>query len=93
MVSSTVTLVWAPSGIALAALLVFGRRMALGVFAGAFLANEGTGIAPYAALAIALGNTLEALVAATLLTRLLRFRNSLESLRDVSVVSPFARAR
>lgn len=83
VVGSTVTLVWAPSGIALAALLVFGRRMAISVCLGAFIANAWTGIAPLAALAIALGNTLEALVAATLLRRVLRFHNSLASLRDV----------
>lgn len=91
VVGSTVTLVWAPSGIALAALLVFGRRMAFGIFAAAFLANAWTGIAPYAALAIALGNTLEALVAAYLLAHVLRFRNSLDSLRDVlALIGPAA---
>ncbi|MGH7126599.1 MAG: MASE1 domain-containing protein, partial [Stellaceae bacterium] len=33
------TPIWPPSGIALAALLVFGRRLGAGVFFGAFLAN------------------------------------------------------
>jgi integral membrane sensor domain MASE1 len=43
VVGSTVTLVWAPSGIALAALLVYGYRLSLGVALGAFLANAWTG--------------------------------------------------
>ncbi len=83
VVGSTVTLVWAPSGIALAALLVFGPRMALGVGLGAFIANAWTGIPATAALAIALGNTLEAAVGALLLVRLLHFGTRLETLRDV----------
>ena len=82
VVGGTVTLVWAPSGIALAALLVYGRRMALAVFLGAFLANAWTGIPPQAALCIALGNTLEALAAAALLGRVAGFDNSLGTLRN-----------
>lgn len=82
VVGSTVTLLWAPSGIALAALLVFGPRMALGVGVGAFIANAWTGIPPTAALAIALGNTLEAAVGAALLLRVLHFGTRLETLRD-----------
>jgi two-component system, NarL family, sensor histidine kinase FusK len=72
VVGSTVSLVWAPSGIALAALLVFGWRMAIGVALGAFLANVGTGIPLLAACSIALGNTLGAVVGAMLLFQLLR---------------------
>jgi integral membrane sensor domain MASE1 len=83
VVGSTVTLIWAPSGIALVALLVFGPRMSLGVALGAFVANAMTGIPLYGALAIAMGNTLEAWVGALLLLRVARFRNSLDSLRDV----------
>jgi signal transduction histidine kinase len=83
VVGSTVTLVWAPSGIALAALLVFGPRMALGVLLGALLANAWTGLPLWAAASIALGNALEAWVGATLLTRVARFRKDLGSLRDV----------
>ena len=44
VVGSTVTLLWAPSGIALAALLLYGWRMAFAVALGAFLANSGTGL-------------------------------------------------
>lgn len=83
VVGSTVTLVWAPSGIALAALVAFGYRMAFGVALGAFLANAWTGIPLLAAAGIATGNTLEALAGAFLLLRLAHFRSALDRHRDV----------
>ena len=88
--SDTVTLVWAPSGIALAALLAYGWPMAFAVAIGAFLANSGTGIPFFAACSIAAGNTLEALVGAGLLVRLARVQNSLETRRDVFALIAFA---
>jgi PAS domain S-box-containing protein len=60
------TAVWAPSGIALAALLLFGRSLWPGIFLGAFFANFANGGHPAVAAAIASGNTLEALAGATL---------------------------
>lgn len=60
--------VWAPSGIALAALLLLGLRAWPAVFAGAFVANL-TIVSPAVALAIATGNTLEGVVMAVLLGR------------------------
>jgi signal transduction histidine kinase len=83
VVGSTVSLVWAPSGIALAALLVFGWRMAFAVTLGAFLANLGTGIPLLAACSIAAGNTLEAVVGAGLLQRFPGFQIGLKTRRDV----------
>src|SRR2546428_3401884 len=61
------TPVWAPTGIALAALLLLGRRAWPGVFIGAFVANATTPIPLWAALVIAVGNTTEAVVAVELL--------------------------
>ena len=55
-----VTPVWAPSGIALAALVVFGRRFWPAVLLGAFISNATSGAGLLVAGAIALGNTLEA---------------------------------
>jgi PAS domain S-box-containing protein len=78
-----VSLVWPPTGIALAALVVFGRRLWPGVAAGAFLINASTGVSLPVALAIAAGNTLEALLGAYLVHRAVGFRCSLERLRDV----------
>lgn len=77
-----VTLVWPPSGIALAALLLAGMRAWPGIFIGAFIANVTTNEPALTALGIAAGNTLEALVGALLLRRA-GFQNSLDRLRDV----------
>src|ERR1700704_6236918 len=64
-----VTLVWPPSGLALAAVLLLGRGIWPGVFLGAFLANITTHEPFAVALAIAAGNTLEAVIAASLIQR------------------------
>lgn len=60
--------IWAPSGIALAALLLMGVHAWPAIFAGAFLANLMIVSAPLAAV-IAAGNTLEGVVMALLLAR------------------------
>ena len=78
------TLVWAPTGIAIAALLLFGLRLWPAVFVGAFVANTLTGASVLTALGIACGNTLEAVVAAVILTRTPGFRLSLDRLEDVA---------
>jgi signal transduction histidine kinase len=78
-----VSLVWGPSGISLAALLLFGQRLWPGVFLGALLVNLGTPSASVAsALVIAVGNTLEAVVGVALLIHVADFRPSLERVRD-----------
>jgi signal transduction histidine kinase len=76
------TPVWAPTGISLAALLLFGPRMWPAVAVGAFLANVTTPIPAGVAFAIAAGNTAEALLGWYLLQRV-GFRNGLERVRDV----------
>lgn len=65
------TAVWPPSGIALAALLLFGKRLWPGVFLGAALVNIGVQSSPLAAILIGCGNTLEAVVGALLVERYL----------------------
>jgi len=82
-VAGFATLVWPATGIALAALLIFGYRVWPGVFIGAFVANMLTGAPPLVALGIAAGNTLEAVVGAYLLRRIVGFRPSLDGLQDV----------
>src|SRR5262249_9759897 len=82
-VAEQVTAVWPPTGIALAALLLFGYRLWPGIALGAFLANA-TAHEPLATAAgIALGNTLEALVGAWLLRRLVKFDPALRRVKDV----------
>ncbi|HMG06634.1 MAG TPA: MASE1 domain-containing protein, partial [Chthoniobacterales bacterium] len=61
--------VWPPAGIALAALLVFGRRAWPAIFVGAFLVNLTTAGNVPTSLGIATGNTLEAVAGAWLVQR------------------------
>src|SRR5216110_2337644 len=61
--------VWPPAGIALAALLVLGYRAWPAIFVGAFLVNVTTAGNVATSLAIASGNTLEALCGAWLVNR------------------------
>src|SRR5919198_2649926 len=61
--------VWPPAGIALAALLLLGYRAWPAIFVGAFLVNVTTAGSVATSLAIASGNTLEALVGAWLVNR------------------------
>src|SRR5262249_23530072 len=82
-VTEQVTAVWPPTGLALAALVVFGYRVWPGIALGAFLANA-TATQPLGTAAgVALGNTLEALLGAWLLTRVVGFDQALERVRDV----------
>lgn len=63
------TLVWPPTGIALAALLWYGKRVWPAVFAGALLVNLTTAGGIATSLGIAAGNTLEALAGCWLVVR------------------------
>ena len=67
---STVTLIWAPSGIALAALLCWGLRVWPGVAIGAVAVNLTTGVPFETVVLIAAGNTLAGIAGAALLNRL-----------------------
>jgi len=80
-----VTLVWPPTGIALAAVLLWGSRMWPGVALGAFLANVTTNEPVLTAAAIAGGNTMEAVVAAWLLRRAW-FHTDLGQMKDVQAL-------
>lgn len=63
------SVLWPSSGLALAAVLLGGRRYAWGVFLGAFLTHVIADATLWTALMIAFGNTLEALAGAWLLNR------------------------
>jgi len=75
-------LIWPPTGIALAAVLLGGYRLLPSITLAAFAANLITGAPVIAAAGIALGNTLEALAGAFLLRRW-GFRSTLDRLEDV----------
>lgn len=84
------TAVWPPTGIALAACLVFGTRVWPGIFLGAFLANILVlTTSPFASLAALLvscgtatGNTLEAVTGAYLVRRFISGRLPFDSTQD-----------
>jgi signal transduction histidine kinase/CheY-like chemotaxis protein len=82
-VEAEATLFWPPTGLSLAALLLYGRRMWPGVFVGAMVLNAWNGSGPLVAMGISVGNTLEAVVGALLLQRVAGFRATLERVRDV----------
>ncbi len=63
------TPIWPPTGIALAALLLRGNRLFPAIFAAALLVNVTTAGTILSSSAIALGNTLEALIGAHLIRR------------------------
>ena len=81
-VAGFATLVWAPSGIALAAILIRGYGVWPGIIIGAFAANVLSGAPIPVALGISVGNTLEGLAAAYALQRIPGFRRSLDRLID-----------
>jgi PAS domain S-box-containing protein len=68
-VHASATAVWPPTGIALAALLLYGRYLWPAIFIGAFLVNVTTAGSVASSLGIAAGNTLEALVGVWLIKR------------------------
>jgi PAS domain S-box-containing protein len=82
-IGQSISLVWPPTGLALAALILLGRRAWPGIAAGAFLANAGTPVPLATAAAIAAGNTLEAIIAAALLTRSAGSRPRLDGMTTV----------
>ncbi len=82
-VHENVTPVWPPTGIAIASLLIFGRRVWPGIFLGALAANLLTNLPIGSAIGIATGNTLEAVVAYSLLQRSKQWRNSFDSVGEI----------
>jgi diguanylate cyclase (GGDEF)-like protein len=77
------TPVWAPTGIALAALLLWGRSVWPAIFAGAFLVNLATEGNVATSAGIALGNTLEGVLGAYLVRRTSRGAHMFDDARDV----------
>ncbi|MEY2476952.1 MAG: hypothetical protein QOG87_2267 [Actinomycetota bacterium] len=77
-----VTPVWAPTGLALASVVLVGYRVWPGIALGAFAANVTSDVAILTAGAIAVGNTLEAVAGAWLLRRA-GGRSTLRRVRDV----------
>ena len=68
-INPSVTSIWPPTGLAIAAILLWGGRVAPAIFIAAFLINQITAGSIFTSLAIAGGNTLEAAVAGYLIRR------------------------
>ena len=68
-VGDQVTLLWPPAGIALAAVLTLGPRVAPGIALGLLALSWSTGSPPLFGAAVAVGNTVAALGAAWLMRR------------------------
>jgi len=81
--SPSATPVWPPTGIAFAACLMLGYRVWPAIFVGAFLANVTNAGSVGTSLAIAAGNTLEALVGAYLVNRLANGPGVFDRARDI----------
>ncbi|HYX68242.1 MAG TPA: MASE1 domain-containing protein [Terriglobales bacterium] len=81
------TAVWPPAGIALAALLIFGYRVWPAILLGAFLVNLTTAGSVATSVAIAAGNTLEALLGAYLVNR---FANGIKAFERALDTMKFA---
>jgi signal transduction histidine kinase len=83
IVNSSATAVWPPTGIALAAFLIFGYEMWPAIFIGAFAVNLTTAGSVLTSMSIGAGNTLEGLVGAYLISKFAHGRNALASAEDV----------
>jgi signal transduction histidine kinase len=85
LVHGQVTPVWPPTGIALVAFLLLGRRAWPAIALGAFAVNLPIGPSPIGAAVIAAGNTLAPFAAAELLRRV-DFHRELDRLQDAIAI-------
>jgi PAS domain S-box-containing protein len=82
-VAEQVTTVWAPTGIALAMLRLWGLRLWPAIWVGAFLANAATDAPLWTAAVVASGNTLEAVAGTWALRKLTGFDVAFGRVADV----------
>lgn len=89
-VHASATAVWPCTGIAIAALLVFGFRVWPGILIGAFLVNLTTAGSVQTSIAIAAGNTLEGLAGWYLVNRFARGKEAFARAQDIFKFALFA---
>jgi PAS domain S-box-containing protein len=82
-VHTNASAVWPPTGVALAALLVFGMRVWPAILVGAFLVNLTTAGTIATSAAIAVGNTLESVTGAYLVVRFAGGTRAFDSVRGI----------
>src|SRR5262245_4460904 len=75
--------VWPPSGIALAAILLWGYRVSPGIFLGALAINITLAGSIVTGLSIAVGNTFEAILGAGLVCRFANGPNAFEQTKNI----------
>jgi len=83
IVNPSASPIWAPTGIALAAFVLYGGQVWPAIFLGAFLYNYTTAGSFLTSLGVALGNTLEGAVGANLVRRWANGPHAFEGGRDV----------
>jgi diguanylate cyclase (GGDEF)-like protein len=83
IVNPSASPIWAPTGIALAAFILYGGQVWPAIFLGAFLYNYTTAGSLVTSLGVALGNTLEAAAGASLVRRWANGAHAFEGGRDV----------
>src|ERR1700675_4980850 len=88
--NASATPVWPCTGIAIAALLLFGYRVWPAIFAGAFFVNLMTAGTILTSVGIATGNTLEALAGSYLVIRFAGGRNAFQTTQNVFKFALFA---
>jgi len=82
-INSSVTTIWPPAGIALAAFVLLGYRVWPAILGAAFLANYTTTGVVVPSIGIAIGNTLEGLLAAYLVNRFARGGRVFDRVGDI----------
>lgn len=90
-VGSHITLIWLPTGIAVAALMRWGYGNLAAIFVAAFLVNYSVGSSFTLSAQIASGNTLGPLVAAALMQHF-KFKNALDRPNDIFLLVTSAAA-
>lgn len=85
-VNSSTTALWIPTGLALASMLIFGNIVTPAILLGAFIVNLTTSGSIFPSIAIALGNSLEALIGAYLVRR---YANGTFVFRTISGIVKF----
>jgi signal transduction histidine kinase/CheY-like chemotaxis protein len=89
-VNASATAVWPPTGLAIAALLLFGPQLIPGILIGALAVNLGTSGDLPSSAGIAIGNTLEAILGSYLVQRWASGRNAFERPQNVLLFALFA---
>ena len=89
-VNASATAVWPPTGLAIAALLLFGPQLIPGILIGALAVNLGTSGDLPSSAGIAIGNTLEAILGSYLVRRWAGGRTAFERPQNVLLFALFA---